>query len=268
MALPRPRASLCARRAAVTRLRLEMLCAPASLPLRMKFVLASLSLLALASAHGLAASAFTALQLLPPEQARNVAMIAGRDGTPEPDRWHFLVHDPKSESGLREVVVSGGRKTADRTISQFAESLSESDVIGPDALQVDSVQVAQLARDFGFANKAPVSAMHFELRKSGPQAVPLWTVTCLDASGTELGKVIVSAARGTVILHPGFAQAPPSNAIQIAARGTPAPVADDGFDSEPKNRIVRKSAPKKRATPKPATPRPGFLQRVFGGQNR
>jgi len=244
----------------------------------MRLILASLSLFALGSATVRAASAYTALQSLPPELAGSVAMIAGRDGTPEPERWHILVHDPKAANGLREVVVAAGQKTADRTISQFAEGLTGGDVINPDAMKVDSSHVARIAREFGVANKVSVSAMHFELRKSGPEAVPLWTVTCLDIGGAELGKVIVSAARGTVIMHPGFAQEPEINpGLTAAARATPPPIAeDDGISPTPtptptatSERTVKKSPPKKRATPPPATPsRQGFFQRVFGGSNQ
>ncbi len=240
--------------------------AAASLPLHMRPILASLSLLALAGAHAFAASAFTALQLLPPDQARSVAVIAGRDGTPEPERWHFLVHDPRAENGLREVVIAAGRKTADRPVSQFAESLTAGDVIAPESMKVDSAQVAQLARDFGLVNKVSVSAMHFELRKSGPEAVPLWTVTCLDAAGVELGKLFVSAARGTVILHPGFTQEPQINPIPIIPRGTPPPVAEDDFGSAATS--AKKPTPKKRAATPAATPRPNVFQRMFGGQKR
>lgn len=239
----------------------------------MRLILASLSLFALCGAASRAASAYTAMQSLPPELAGTVAIIAGRDGTPEPERWHFLVHDPKAANGLREVVVAGGQKTANRTISQFAETLSDGDVINPDAMKVDSSQVAQIAREFGVVNKVSVSAMHFELRKSGPNAVPLWTVTCLDIGGAELGKVIVSAARGTVIMHPGFAQEPQVSPLLTAApRSTPPPIAeDDGLQPTPTStptdeKPVKKSPPKKRATPPPATPvRQGFFQRVFGG---
>ena len=228
----------------------------------MRIIPACLCSIALAGATVRGASAFTALQLLPPEQARNVAIIAGLDATPQPERWHFLVYDSKAENGLREVVVTGAKKTADRTVSQFAQTLNPTDVIQPDALKVDSDEIGKLALQFGSVNKVQVSALHFELRKSGPEASPLWTVTCLDAGGTEIGKLIISATRGTVIMHPGFEKEPEGGAILAsAARSSPAPVA--GVDS-PRTTTTRKAPPRRRpATPQP-TPRQGFLQRVFG----
>ncbi|MEQ1861047.1 MAG: hypothetical protein ABMA13_14015, partial [Chthoniobacteraceae bacterium] len=192
----------------------------------MRLTLTSLGLFALGSASSLAGPAFSALQLLPPELRQRVAVIAGRDGTPEPERWHILVHDPATEAGVREFVVTAGRMTADRTLSQFAESLTAGDIISPDALKIDSEHVGRVALQFGAANGVTVSALHFELRKSGPEAAPLWTVTCLDMAGAELGKIVVSSTRGTVIMHPGFAKEPALDTVLAAARQTPPPVAE------------------------------------------
>ena len=111
-----------------------------------------------------------------------------------------------------------------------------------------------------------MAAMHFDLRKSGAEAAPLWTVTCLDSAGIELGKIIVSAARGTVIMHPGFSQEPQIDPLTVAARTTPTPVGDDdgtrSSSSSKKNTTRRRLPPPPPAAP---TPRPNFLQRVFGG---
>lgn len=231
----------------------------------MRHFTACFCLFAFASAPVLAGSAFTALQLLPPEQARNVAAIAGRDGTPEPDRWHFIVFDPKAENGLREIVVVGARKTADRPVSQFAESVTASDVMNSDTMRVDSDAVTKMALQFGVANNVSVSALHFDLRKSGPEAIPLWTVTCLDTSGAELGKLIVSSVRGVVILHPGFAREPDLDPIATLSRATPPPLPDNLSDNRPATANTKKAPPKKRATATPApTPKAGLLQRMFG----
>jgi hypothetical protein len=223
----------------------------------------------------LGATAFTSLQLVPAENARKVAIIAGRDGTPQPERWHFLVHDPEAENGVREIVIAGARRAANRTVSQFAEELTGQDVIDRDELKVDSDQVARLALQFGTTNKVAVSGLHYDLRKSGPEAAPLWTVTCLDAGGSELGRIIVSASRGTVIMHPGFATEPPPEVISgIVGDLAPAPARVETPSRAPGSSAAvtaRKATPRKRpaATPVPKpTPKPGLFQRVFGGGGR
>ena len=222
------------------------------------------------SMQSFAASAIDALKNLAPDQLMRLAIITARDGTPEPERWHILVFDPASETGLREIVVVGGKKTSERSFSQFAPTLTQADVLGPDSLRMDSDRVARLALQFGATNRIPVSALHFDLRKGGPEGAPLWTVTCMDAAGNELGKIVVSATSGAVLIHPGFPTAP--NVELIAERPRPPASGPELASSDPQE-FQRTSAPKKRPTrpASPATPAPpqksGFLQRVFGGGN-
>jgi hypothetical protein len=225
-----------------------------------------LQLLAIASMAG---SAFEALKHLTPEQLERLALIAAREGTPEPERWHILVYDPASkETGLREIVVAGGRKVADRPISQFAERLAASDVLPPDSVKIDSNQIEKLAMRYGSANRAMVSAMHFDLRKSGPESVPLWTVICLDSSGIELGKLIISATKGTVLMHPGFVAEPDLDTIAensgTPERTTEATTDPPGQASRRDSETSRRRPPRERPQPVTgSTPKPGFLQRLF-----
>lgn len=154
-------------------------------------------------------SALGALKVLPRGEAKRLARIEARDGTPVPERWHFIVHDPKTETGVREYVVAGGEIVASRDVSQFAESLRAEDVFGGDALKINSDRAARLAQQYAFANNMTVAAMHYVLKKEGAAAVPLWDVTCLDEAGTKLGHLVISAVKGTVVSHEGFAAAPP-----------------------------------------------------------
>lgn len=230
----------------------------------MRFISACLMLLVLGWEEASAASAFAALQLLRAEDARNVAIIVGRDGTPQPERWRFLVYDPQQASGLREIVVADAKVTTDRPFSQFADTIAAGQAIGSELLKIDSDQVIKLALQFGHANGVSISAMHFDVRRRGLDAAPLWMVTCLDAGGAELGKIVVSAVNGAVIVHPGFAIKPQLEPVATAA--VPALAA-----GETRTATRKPSAPKKRAaTPVPAsaaTPKPSLFRRMFGGGN-
>jgi hypothetical protein len=73
-------------------------------------------------------SALGALHLLPSGEAKKVALIEGREGSPPPERWYILVNDAKDENGLHEYVVAGGELVASRHISQFAEILRPAEV--------------------------------------------------------------------------------------------------------------------------------------------
>jgi hypothetical protein len=242
----------------------------------------AITVLALA-AHSAAATgsgtALRAMKLLPKAQSRNVARIEARDGTPAPDRWHILVHDKSAENGLREYVVASGEVVASRTISQFAETLSPEDVIGTELLKVDSDEAAKVALEYALANNESIASMSYELKREGAEAAPLWKVTCFNDQGEEVGALVLTAGKGTIISHRGFPLEPNGN--DVASDGfrplTNTQVAADGGTEAPAGvanakpavaRKVRKERTSRRE------PEPGFfgraegsLQKFFTGRN-
>ena len=216
-------------------------------------------------------SALAALKLLPRGEAKRLARIEARDGTPVPERWYFIVHDPKSETGVHEYVVAGGEIVASRDVSQFAENLRVEDVVGGDALKVNSDRAAKLAQQYALANDVNVTAMQYELKKDGAAAAPLWRVTCLGEDGTEFGRLVISAGKGTVVSHEGFAAEPPPPAPPAPA--TPNPV--EKLRQPAAVAIVPKATPIPVAVAIPvepaATPPPkksGLIDRLFGHKER
>ncbi len=164
-------------------------------------LLANVSLFAAPDNSG---SAFTAIKQLPRGESKKLARIEARDGTPAPERWYFIMHDPKEESGVHEYVVAGGEVVASRALSQFAESIREQDVFGLGPLKIDSDRVAKLAQEYAFANNVTIASMNYALKKEGADAAPLWSVSCLDESGRDIGHLVVSAGKGNVVSHEGF----------------------------------------------------------------
>jgi hypothetical protein len=58
------------------------------------------------------------------------------------------------------------------------------------------------------------------LSKEGVDAAPLWTVTCLDEAGKQLGQLVVSAGKGVVVSHDGFTADPGANAEKLDTEST------------------------------------------------
>lgn len=182
-------------------------------------------------------SALTALKLLPRDKAAKLARIEARDGTPEPDRWYLLVQDPAEENGLHEFVIAGKEIVASRAISQFADALKPEDVIGTAAVKIDSDRAAKLARQYAEANNVSISKMNYELKKEGADAAPVWKISCLDETGNKVGEITVTAGKGNVISHEGFAVAPtpapaPASKSVAATKKKPAPKFDVYADSQ------------------------------------
>lgn len=153
-------------------------------------------------------SALDALKLIPKDAAKRLARIEAREGAPAPERWYLLVYEPSEERGLREFVVAGGKLVTSRTLSQFAETLKEADIIGADALKVDSMLIAKLAAEFAEANGRKAGLLNYELSRDPFSGAPVWKITVLDTAGDQLGMLTVSATKGAVFAADGFEKIP------------------------------------------------------------
>ncbi len=169
---------------------------------------------ALFAARETPGSALNALDQLPRGESKRVARIEARDGSPVPERWHIIVHDPKDENGLREFVIAGSEVVASRTLSQFAESVRPDDVFNTSAVKIDSDRLAELAQQYASANHVTIAALNYALKKEGAEAVPLWNIGCVDENGNEIGRLVVSATKGNVISHEGFTARPGTETVR------------------------------------------------------
>jgi hypothetical protein len=172
----------------------------------MRFLFALLLLLSQHTAPALETrlTAMTALKLLPPGAAAQLARIEARDGDPAPERWHILVHDPAAPRGLREYVVADGSVVADRELSQFAETLSAADVIGSSAIRIDSDKVARELQQLAAANSARVHSLNYALHKGADAKTPVWSVSGVDDQGRDIGTLVISATAGGIVSRDGF----------------------------------------------------------------
>ena len=206
-----------------------------NLPIQMNIImtapLSAVLLIALLPASA-AQTALDALKMLPKGAEKNLALIEAREGTPTPERWHILVHDAKSENGLREFVVADGKLVANRTLSQFAETLTTNDVIGADAVRFNSDVLSALAAKYAVSNNVRISSMNYELRKENE--LPVWRVDCLDARGQKVGALSVAADNGKIVSREGFPNEPTEKAARID-RERPSPVAT--FDPGPADAV-------------------------------
>lgn len=223
------------------------LMAVASLPL----------VLAPAALH--ATTALDAIKLLPKERRSRVVRIEGRDGAPEPGRWHILVSDPAAQNGLKEFVVADGAIVAERAISQFAESLTPDQMLG-DGVRYNSDRAAQLAQQFALVNGVTVATIGYQLRKDAPTSIPMWRLTCLDANGREVGSLTVTATKGWVISHQGFPVEPASEREEKSR---------EKLRTSAATQVVRDRTVQVDREPVPPPPKKaGFIQRLFGADRQ
>jgi hypothetical protein len=149
-----------------------------------------------------------------------VARIDGCDGTPTPERWHFLVYDPQTENGYREYVVADRQVVSRREVSQFGDQFQSTDIIGK-AFRIDSDRAAQIAQRYVAANDLAVVSMNYEMRR-GLRTGPVWEVTCFDRDNQAIGWLVVNAEDETVLSHTGFSKTPMAEQESFAVE-RPAP---------------------------------------------
>jgi hypothetical protein len=219
---------------------------------------------ALVAAGAASVTALGALRLLPKGQAKNLARIEGIEGTPAPERWHILVHDKDAENGVREYVIAGGAVVASRGVSQFAPSLAESDVIPAENIKFDSSRAAQLLQDYAIANNMMPASINYRLCKQGLDAAPLWRVSCLVEEGRELGALVLTAEKGNVISHDGFALAPMSAKSELF---TPQSTSQIGMDETPKESVAA-AKPKRGSKRRKPKEEPSLFRRIGGSMQK
>ena len=180
-----------------------------------------------------------------------------------PERWYFIVHDPALPRGMREFVVAGGKVAGSRELSQFAETVSPAEVVGGDAVKIDSDRVARLAAMFATANGGRVAAINFELARDPAANAPVWRATVLNPDGDQLGVLAVNAVKGAILSHDGFENEPPSELLIAAQAGAATASRNSaagqkgGASQPPSSRVVRPSP----------TPKANLLKRLFGADD-
>ncbi len=184
----------------------------------MRVMILALATLASLTSQTRAGTALDALRLLPEPQWKTLAIIEGRDGAPAPERWYLLVQDSTAENGYREFVVEGGQILVSRSVSQFAENLRPQDVVGADAVKIDSDRLLSIAQQFAGANNFVIGKIDYELKKSDAAAGAVWKLSCRDESGGKTAELIVSANKGNVVSHEGFARVPQREAERVPQR--------------------------------------------------
>jgi hypothetical protein len=165
-------------------------------------------------------------------------------------------------------VVAGSEIIAQRSTSQLLPKVSAGDILGADAVKIDSEQVADLAREYALANGSTLGALDYELRKNGADAAPLWTVTCRDDAGRPLGQLVVTAGKGRVVSHEGFANEPiAGTANPIADSANTNPMTEPAEEDAAATTKTAKTSTETKKRPDTAHRIGGHLQKFFTGRN-
>jgi hypothetical protein len=188
-----------------------------------------------ASLIALPALAQTDRQLPAYEALRTVARVKGQDwlgrlvemrgvdGDPQPVRWLLTFRDDSARGSVREFAVARQGIVSERAPVRAAGVPSS--VMTARSLNLDSTGAFAAANKQATQSKLGFASVNYLLQNR--DGVPAWLVQMFDSSGTEVGKVVVSARDGSLISRLRTPAATKSAAESSAASSTSQPASPD-----------------------------------------
>ncbi len=127
----------------------------------------------------------------------HIISVSGEDGTPQPATWKVLLEDHRAPGGVREVEVTDGQVTSERTPDRGVVGSREGATIKTAHLNLDSSGAYAVA-----AHTADKSGTHFETAsytlRTDEHGEPVWIVMLHARSRQPVGTIFIGANRGTV----------------------------------------------------------------------
>jgi hypothetical protein len=142
------------------------------------------------------------------DAVNRVVAIHGVDGNPQPETWRILLSDPNGRGGVREVEVTNGRVSNERTPSRDVAGIAEGAMVDTRKLNLDSSGAYEVASRTADSSHVPFALVSYTLR-TDDHGNPTWIVTLQSQSRRPLGTIYIGANKGTVTRTEGMFQGMP-----------------------------------------------------------
>ncbi len=133
----------------------------------------------------------------------HVISVTGDGGTPQPATWKILLEDQSARGGVREVEVTNGRITSERTPIRTVVGSTEGATIKTSRLNLDSSGAFAVASHTAGKSGAQFQTVSYTLR-TDERGEPVWIVTLHAHGGQPVGTIFVGANRGSVTRTEGM----------------------------------------------------------------
>lgn len=151
-----------------------------------------------AGAAGSVILAFQTIQSQPYAKDARLVEIKGEKGDPFPNEWSMLLADPTARGGVREVGISNGLITAERTPLRGFTEVANSPVIDSSKLLVDAPALFQAVQAESVAARVGFHWLDYTLQVPANSLSPVWTVKLYDSLGGLVGTMGISADTGVL----------------------------------------------------------------------
>jgi hypothetical protein len=132
-----------------------------------------------------------------------VISVTGDGGNPQPATWKILVEDRSARGGVREVEVTDGRISSERTPVRTVVGSTEGATIKTSHLNLDSSGAYALASHTADKSNTRFDTASYTLR-TDERGDPVWIVTLHGHSGQPVGTIFIGANRGNVTRTEGM----------------------------------------------------------------
>ena len=168
---------------------------------------AALLLVATSALAGEHPTAYDALRAVGTKFSRDsvnrIISVTGVDGTPQPETWKILMEDPRARSGVREIEVTDGRISSERTPVRTIVGSTEGATIKTTRLNLDSSGAFALASRTADKSNARFARVSYTLR-TDERGDPVWIITLQSRSSRPVGTIYIGANRGNVTRTEGM----------------------------------------------------------------
>jgi hypothetical protein len=137
------------------------------------------------------------------DAVNHVVSVTGTNGDPQPDTWKILLDDPKAGGGVRELEVSNGKITSERTPLRSAVEGSIGKTIDTAKLNLDSSGAFTLAQQTAQKSHVTFATADYTLRMD-ERGNPIWIVALQRQGGEPAGTIFVGANHGTITRTEGL----------------------------------------------------------------
>jgi hypothetical protein len=148
-----------------------------------------------------------------------VIAISGVNGNPQPEKWNILLSDPGTRDGVREVQVTNGRITNQRSTTREATGAGRGPTVDTHKLNLDSSGAYEVASKTADSSHVPFALVNYTLRPD-ERGNPTWVVSLQSQSRRSLGTIYIGANKGTVTRTEGMFQGlPPDEVVEDQREG-------------------------------------------------
>ncbi len=142
-------------------------------------------------------SAYEALRVVGTQLNRGfldrVVSVSGAGGDPQPRTWRIAVADRAAAGGIREIDVTDGRISAQRTPTE----VNVGTTIKTSLLNLDSSGAYTVAAHTADKSHVLFSRASYTLRNNA-RGIPVWMITLFDDSRQPVGTIHIAANKGNV----------------------------------------------------------------------